>query len=68
MLSNFEVLEGGRRVALEAAATAHDALHEYLRAIGCRDADIVRLAPNAAAWRGAVYRAVPAAATDLRVA
>jgi hypothetical protein len=61
----FEVRSGGRRVALQDASTAHEALHDYLRALGCVDAEVVRLGADAAAWRGAVYRAVPTAEPEL---
>ena len=68
MRNNFEVRSGGRRVALQVATTAHEALHDYLRALGCMDAEVVRLGADAAAWRGAVYRAVPTAEPEVRVA
>ena len=67
MIRDFEVRSGGRRVAVTSASTAHEALHDYLRGLGCSDAEVVRLGADAAAWRGAVYSAVPARA-DLRVA
>ncbi len=67
MTRDFEVRSGGRRVAVTSASTASEALHDYLRAIGCTDAEVVRLGVDAAAWRGAVYRVVPARA-DVRVA
>jgi len=34
---------------------------DYLRSLGCRDGDIVRLGVDAISWRGARYSAVPAA-------
>ena len=68
MRNNYEVRSGGRRVALTVASTAHEALHDYLRALGCTDAEVVRLGADAAAWRGAVYRVVPTAEPELRVA
>jgi hypothetical protein len=64
---DFEVRSGGRRVAVQEATTAHEALHDYLRGLGCTDAEVVRLGADAAAWRGAVYRVQPAQ-SDLRVA
>ena len=67
MLNNYEVLEGKRPVALKSASSAQEALYDYLRALGCLDAEVVRLGPDAATWRGAVYRVVQAE-TDLRVA
>jgi len=35
---------------------------DYVRSLGCRDAEIARLGADALSWRGAVYRAVPVAA------
>ncbi len=67
MTRDFEVRTSGRRVAVTSATTASEALHDYLRGLGCRDAEVVRLGADAAAWRGAVYRVAPAQ-TDLRVA
>ena len=68
MRNNFEVRSGGQRVATQVATTAYEALHDYLRGLGCIDAEVVRLGADAAAWRGAVYRAVPTAEPELRVA
>jgi hypothetical protein len=60
MRTNYEVLSGKRAVALQSASTAQEALIEYLRATGCNTDEIMRMGVNAVAWRGAVYRAVPA--------
>jgi hypothetical protein len=68
VLSTYEVHEGKRPVALRTASSAHEVLHDYLRALGCVDAEVVRLGPDAAAWRGAVYRVVPAPGSDVRAA
>jgi hypothetical protein len=65
---SFEVRSGGRVVALMVASTAHEALSDYLRGLGCRDGEIVRLGSQAAAWRGAVYKVAPAPEEDLRAA
>lgn len=64
MRSNYEVRSGRRAVALKTASTAHEALFDYLRGLGCRDSEIVRMGDDAAAWRGAIYRVVPAKATN----
>ena len=48
-------------VALKHAATAQEALVDYLRGIGCRDDEIVRMGISAISWRGAVFSAVQAA-------
>ncbi len=66
MTTRFEVRCGGRPVALMTATTAHEALGEYLRAIGCNRTEIVRMGSDAAAWRGATYRAVPVESPTLR--
>jgi hypothetical protein len=62
MRIRYEVRSANRLISLEKASTAQEAVIEYLRSIGCRDDEIVRVAANAAAWRGAVYRALPASA------
>jgi hypothetical protein len=62
----YEVRSGRYAVGLRTASTAHEALLDYLRGIGCRRDEIVRMGDDAAAWRGAVYRAVPAASTRAR--
>lgn len=64
---DYEVRSGGRRVAVQVASSAQEALLDYLRALGCSDSEVVRLGSNAAAWRGAVYRVAPAKA-DVEVA
>jgi hypothetical protein len=45
---------------LREASSAHEALFDYARSLGCRDDEIVRLGVDAVSWRGAVYRAEPA--------
>jgi hypothetical protein len=67
-VTTFEVRSAGRAVALVTASSAPEALIDYLRALGCRDSEIVRLGSNAAAWRGATYRVTPAAGSDSRAA
>jgi hypothetical protein len=60
MRVSFEVRTGRRAVGLQVATTAQEALIDYLRGQGCRDGEIVRMGSDAASWRGAIYRAVPA--------
>jgi hypothetical protein len=55
-------------VALRTASTAHEALSDYLRGLGCRDDEVVRLGSGAAAWRGAVYSVAPVTSDDLSAA
>lgn len=64
MRTSYEVRSGRRAVALWTATTAQEALFDYLRALGCRNDEIVRMGNDSAAWRGMVYRAVPATNSD----
>ena len=64
MRTSYEVRSGGRAVSLQEASSAAEALKDYLRALGCPDGELVRLGSDAAAWRGAVYRAVPSEALE----
>jgi hypothetical protein len=57
VLESYEILLVGERIAVCEAATAQIALLDHLRTAGCRDEEIVRLATDSVAWRGAVYRA-----------
>jgi hypothetical protein len=59
-MTTYEVRCGGRAVAEMTASTAQEALGEYLRGLGCSRSEIVQMGSDAAAWRGATYRAVPA--------
>lgn len=68
MRTSYEVRSGRRAVALQIASTAQEALGDYLRALGCRDDEIVRMGAAVAAWRGAVYSAVPAGGDKRRTA
>jgi hypothetical protein len=63
-MRSYEVRSGRHAVALKDASTAQEALLEYLRGLGCRNNEIVRMGDAKAAWRGAIYSAVPAASTD----
>jgi hypothetical protein len=62
-MGTFEVRSGRHAVALRTASSAQEALHDYLRGLGCKADEIVRMGADAAAWRGAVYKAVPASGT-----
>jgi hypothetical protein len=62
--TSYEVRSGRRAVALLVASTAQEALFDYMRALGCRDNEIVRMGTDAAAWRGAVYSVVPAVGNE----
>ena len=55
----FEIRCGSRSVTHRNATTPQHAVIDYLRSLGSRDAELVRLAPGGVSWRGAVYTAVP---------
>jgi hypothetical protein len=57
-VKTFEVRSGEKVVSLKEASTAHEALISYLRSLGCRDGEMMKLGRDRIAWRGAVYRAV----------
>jgi hypothetical protein len=58
--SRYEVRSGRRAVSVQKADSAQEAIIEYLRSIGCRADEIVRLGANQVAWRGMIYKAEPA--------
>ena len=66
MTDTYELHSGKRAVARREASTAQQALVDYVRGLGCRDDEIMRLGPDSVAWRGAVFRAVPLPAEELR--
>jgi hypothetical protein len=68
MMTSYEVRCGRRAVAIRTASTANEALGDYLRGLGCRIDEINRLGTDTAAWRGAVYRAVPVVGDGRRAA
>jgi hypothetical protein len=51
----YEIRSGRQRVAVQDASSEQEALFDYMRSLGCRDDEIVRLGTRAASWRGAVY-------------
>ena len=58
MYSTYEVHSGNRLIGSRTASTPQAALLDYVRSLGCRDEEVLKLAPDAISWRGAVYRAV----------
>jgi hypothetical protein len=68
MARSYEVRCGRHAVALQTASSASEAVGEYLRGLGCHRDEIVRMGADAASWRGAVYRAVPAKSDGRRAA
>jgi hypothetical protein len=64
MEQRYEVQSGRRTIGIRSAPSAQMALLDHVRAMGCRDAEIMRLGADSVAWRGAVFRAVPVPDTD----
>ena len=60
MRRTYQVHMGSLPVGLREANTAQEAVLDYLRSLGYREEEIVRVGSDAASWRGAVYTAVPA--------
>ena len=58
MYSKYEVHSGDRLIGFRTASTAQAALFDYVRSLGCRDEEVMKLAPDTISWRGAVYSAV----------
>jgi hypothetical protein len=65
MRMSYEIRAGRRIVSHENGSTAQEALLDYLRSLGCRDDEIMRVAVDAVSWRGALYRAVATAPEPL---
>ena len=57
---DYEIRAGQRAVSIRSAPSAQQALLDYVKSLGCRDAEIVRIGQAAVSWRGARYTAVPA--------
>jgi hypothetical protein len=66
METRYEIQLAGRVISRHDASTARDAVIDYVRSLGCRDDEMVRVAADAVAWRGAVYSALPAVSGELR--
>jgi hypothetical protein len=58
MYHQYELHSGDRLIAALKASTAQAALFDYVRSLGCQDEEVMKLAPDAISWRGAVFRAV----------
>jgi hypothetical protein len=61
VLKDYEIRSGERAVSIRSAPSAQQALLDYVKSLGCRDSEIVRLGQAAVSWRGARYTAVLAA-------
>ena len=58
MYRTYEVHSGDRVVGVRTASTPQAALFDYVRSLGCRDEEVMKIAPDTISWRGAVFRAV----------
>jgi len=63
---SYEIRSGERPVSVKSAPSVQQALLDYVRSLGCSDAEIIRLGSAAVSWRGARYTAVavPCGAAD----
>jgi hypothetical protein len=64
MQQAYEVRSGRRTIGVREAPTAHVALLDHVRSLGCRDDEIMKVGVDSIAWRGAVFRAVPVSSSD----
>ena len=60
----YEIQLMGRAVARKTDIDPQLAALDYLRSMGCDDDEVVRVGNDSASWRGALYTAVPAPASD----
>jgi len=58
MTRDYEIRSGERPVSITSGPSAQQALLDYVKSLGCRDAEIIRLSADAVSWRGARYTAV----------
>ena len=59
MVRDYEIRSGKRALTIRSGPSAQQALLDYVKSLGCRDAEIIRLGETTVAWRGARYVAVP---------
>jgi hypothetical protein len=59
MVKSFEIRSGRRTVAVQDSVSPLQAAVDYVKSLGCRDDEIVRLGTDGVAWRGARFSAVP---------
>ncbi|MFO7571815.1 MAG: hypothetical protein R6W48_04345 [Gaiellaceae bacterium] len=62
MTREFEIRSGRRTVSTQYSVSALQAAVDYVKSLGCRDDEIMRLGTDSVAWRGARFSTVPAAA------
>jgi hypothetical protein len=57
-MQTYEIHCGARIVSHVKSYTPRHAVTDYLRSLGCSDAEMEPIGDHAVAWRGAVYSAV----------
>jgi hypothetical protein len=55
----YEIRSNNRPVSIRSGPSAQQALLDYVKSLGCKDSEIIRLGDSAVSWRGARYVAVP---------
>jgi hypothetical protein len=58
MIRKYEIYSGRRIVSTEYSISASQAVIDYVRRQGVKDAEIVRLGVDSVSWRGARFSAV----------
>jgi hypothetical protein len=66
MTRSFDIRSGRRTICRRTAVSPQEAVLDYVRSFGSRDAEIARLGIDRVSWRGAVFQAVPSAEPDAR--
>jgi hypothetical protein len=59
MVKDYEIRSGKKPLTIRSGPSAQQALLDYVKSLGCADAEIIRLGESVVAWRGARYVAVP---------
>lgn len=65
MVKTFEIRSGRRTVAVQDSVSPLQAAVDYVKSLGCRDDEIVRLGVDSVAWRGARFSAALAPSEQL---
>lgn len=62
-MKDYEIRSGKQAVSIRSGPSAQQALLDYVKSLGCKDNEIIRLSDSMVSWRGARYVAVPVAAS-----
>jgi hypothetical protein len=58
MIKRYEIYSGRRVVSTQYSVSTSQAVVDYVRSLGVKDAEISRLGVDSVSWRGAHFRAV----------